>query len=145
MQLLDAETLAVVKESIKDVVDTFFKLPVKININAKTAGRYGEGAVHNAGSPVQRDFLAMASYGVGMDGRYVTVHFSDMGNRLEDGWRIFLWKDAVDASGIVVNPEKDTITILGKEYAMKMWAPSALFSDLGFFFYECEIKAKVTQ
>lgn len=137
MQLLDAETLAVIKDTIKDVVDTFFKMPVTLNVRNPKQKAYGEGI---DGQPTPHNFLAMVNFSVGADGRYMNVHHSETGQRLRDGYRAYFWKDEIDAANVVVDPERDTITIAGKEYRMKMWAPSALFSTLGFLLYECEIK-----
>jgi sulfur transfer complex TusBCD TusB component (DsrH family) len=135
--LLDTDTLAVIKAAIKDVVDTFFRFEITINHREQVRpNNYGESV---AATVTSHKFNALYQYTVASDGRYITVQRSEKGQELHDGWRVYLWKDDVAAAGLTINPESDTVTIDGKTYEIRMFTPSAPMSDLGNLFYEFDV------
>lgn len=130
--------------AIKKVVDMFFRLPVTINKRVTTLDDNGENPV----IAVQAyNVVALMSYDVGLGGRYHTIEHTDLGQILHDGWKLYFFKEDIDATlttGVFVDPEADSLSItlsgVTKEYELRMWTPSADFSDLGFLLYECDLR-----
>lgn len=136
--LLSPRVLAVIKNALKNVVDTFFKTPIIIHHRPNTVlAKYGETVQLNSTRDVP--FNALSNYSVGTDGRYITIKQGPVGQELHDGWRLFLWKADVDAANLVIDEESDTVSMGGKEYHFRFGANSANFGDLGPLLIELEI------
>ena len=141
--LLTPGDQAEIKDAIQQAVDTFFRWPVIVNSKNTVPGAYGE-------SPLQtvqhRTFYCYVDMSVGKSGRYQDIDKTELGQRDEDSFHIFFWQDDILNSGIVINPESDTVTIAGipdihdGEYEIRLFSPTALFSDLGFLLYDMEVK-----
>jgi len=134
--LLSPDDLAAIKSALMDLRDTFFKRPFTLVHRSTALGPYGESAVHDSTSNF--DFVGLTEFTRAKGEKYHTVDEDPTGEQQRDGWRFYIWKDDVDAV-VVVDPETDKVLLDGVEYIIKFWAESALFSDLGYVFYEMEI------
>lgn len=141
--LLTVRTQLAIKAALQNVVDTFFKCTVTLNSKVTVTDRYGERPVSTI---TTRDFDVLADFSVGKSGRYQDVEKSELGQRDESSFHLYFWADDVKNSGVTVDAEADTVTLRNipsipdGEYEIRLFAPSALFSDLGFLLYDMELK-----
>jgi hypothetical protein len=141
--LLSPATQIAIKAALQNVVDTFFLETVTLNLRTTVPDKYGENPVTTV---VTRQFEVLSDFSVGKSGRYENIDDSPMGQRDESSWHLYFWAQDIITSGVVVNPEADTVTIGavdgigGAEYEIRMFAPTALFSDLGFLLWDMELK-----
>lgn len=141
--LLSASALAAITSALQSVVDTFFKQTITLNSRTTVLDPYGESNITTA---VTRQFDVLCDFSVGKSGRYQDVEKSPLGQRDEDSFHLFFWAADVLNSGIIVDPTKDSVTITGMpdvtdgEFEIRMFSPSALFSDLGYVLFDMELK-----
>lgn len=136
---LTARQIDQVTSAIKLVTDTFFRAAVAINKRSTALDGNGEKTVTTS---APHETFCMWEYNVGLGGRYHTVDRTELGQVLRDEWKLYFNKADVDALGITVDPEADSITIhdlADKEFEIRMWAPSAEFSTAGMQLYECSL------
>lgn len=141
--LLSPAILATIKAALQNVVDTFFKAEIVLNLKTTTLDEYGE---HPTQTVVNRTFSVLLDYSVGKSGRYEDIEASPMGERDESSFHVYFWATDIENSGIVIDAENTTVTVANipnikdGEYEVRLFVPSALFSDLGYLLYEMELK-----
>lgn len=135
--LLSPAVQQVIKTALQSVIDTFFRKSIVLNSNVSTPDGYGEGAVIQS---THTTFNVLVEPSVGKSARYENVRKAPMGQEEQYSWHVYFWtKDIID-SGIVIDPETDTVTFDGVDYEIRLFTPSALFDDLGFLLHEMELK-----
>lgn len=133
--LLSDDDLAAVKSAMQDLVDTFMKMEIVLMSRSTVLGAYGESASF---TPKPYTLKVMGEYTKGRGERYRNVEEDPTGEQVRDGYRFYLWKEAVDAI-VTIDPETDKVLVNGHEYIIFFWGPSAQFSSLGYLFYEMEV------
>jgi hypothetical protein len=126
--------------AIRRVADMFFRVEVTINKRSTVPDANGE---HPDITVVAHNVLCLLTYDVGLGGRYHTVEHTDLGQLLHDGWKLYFYKEDIDAAiPEGVDAEADSIVFPrgGKEYEIRMWTPSSAFADLSFLLYECDVR-----
>jgi hypothetical protein len=136
MKLLTSSQLAAVRSALNDVVDTFYVTHVTYVKRVVSEDQYGENTVANEQT---YDFRCKIDYSVGKGERYENIEQSNIGQVQHPTWHIRFWKADLDAQGVTVDAEHDSIRYLGKEYNFNFAAEDGAFSDLGTLFYEVEI------
>lgn len=137
-KLLSTAQLAQVRSALNDVVDTFYVTTVTYKKNSRVEDNYGENMVD---TPTPYPGLrCKIDYSVGKGERYENIQNSNEGKIQHPTWHVRFWKADMDALGITIDAESDSIVYLGKEYYFNFAAEDGTFSDLGSLFYEMEIR-----
>lgn len=141
--LLSTATLAAIHSALQSVVDTFFVQVITLNSKTTVTDKYGELPVTTVAT---RQFSVLCDFSVGKSGRYDNVDKSEMGQRDEDSFHLYFWADDIVKSGITIDKEADSVSISGMpdvadgEFEIRMFTPTALFSNLGYVLYDMELK-----
>lgn len=138
--LLSAAILARIKSALANVFATFAREPIvlkKRTVGFNTAD-FGE---KTTATFVPYNLEALYQYTTAHDGKYDIVQRTDKGAEEHDGFRLYLWREDMEATGLLaIDPEVDHVVFMGKEYVIDFAAPSAQFSSLGYLMWEVEVR-----
>lgn len=138
--LLSDAVLAKVKSALANVFATFARETVVFKKRTVTfpADNFGE---KTAATFVPYSIEVIYAFTTAHDGKYDIIQRTDKGAELHDGFRLYIWRDDMEATGLrSIDPEVDHVVFMGKEYVIDFAAPSAQFSSLGYLLWEVEVR-----
>jgi hypothetical protein len=143
MDLLSSGNKEAIKQGFKSIADTLYRHPIVIKVRTTTvANKFGEGHTPSY-TPIS--VLARVEYSKASGERYINVKDSPKGKDFEEGLKVFIWKETLDALLIAhrpINPEVDRVEVDGQEYEIRMFTPDNFFSTIGPLIYTLDLSQK---